>query len=63
MTTLLVRKGDWHDTEGIRLLLEHGADPNAMAFWKNSPLHHAVLRDNRLANIALMLDHGGEIRH
>jgi hypothetical protein len=60
MTTLLVRKGDWHDTEGIRLLLEHGADPNAMAFWKNSPLHHAVLRDNRLANIALMLDHGGD---
>jgi ankyrin repeat protein len=60
MTTLLLRKGDWHDTEGIRLVLEHGADPNAMAFWKNSALHHAVLRDNRLANIALLLDHRGD---
>ncbi len=60
MTTLLLRKGDWHDTEGIRLMLEHGADPNAMTRWKNSALHHAVLRDNRLANIALMLDHGGD---
>jgi ankyrin repeat protein len=60
MTTLLLRKGDWHDTEGIRLMLEHGADPNATAHWENSSLHHAILRDNRLANIALLLDHGGD---
>jgi ankyrin repeat protein len=60
MTTLLLRKGDWHDTEGIRLMLEHGADPNATAHWENSSLHHALRRDNRLANIALLLDHGGD---
>ena len=29
MSTLLLRKADWHDTEGIRLVLAHGADPNA----------------------------------
>ncbi len=60
MTTLLLRKGDWHDTEGIRLTLEHGADPNAMTRWGNSALHHTLRRDNRLANIALLLDHGGD---
>jgi ankyrin repeat protein len=60
MTTLLLRKGDWHDTEGIRLMLEHGADPNDMTRWGNSAFQHTVLRDNRLANIALMLDHGGD---
>jgi hypothetical protein len=60
MTTLLLRKGDWHDTEGIRLMLEYGADPNDMTRWGNSALHHALRRDNRLANIALMLDHGGD---
>ena len=60
MTTLLVRKGDWHDTEGIRLLLEHGADPNAMKPWGNSALHHVIMRDNRLANIELLLDRGAD---
>jgi ankyrin repeat protein len=60
MTTLLLRKGDWHDTEGIRLVLEHGADPNDMTRWGNSALHHTLKRDNLLANIALLLDHGGD---
>lgn len=60
LTTLLLRKGDWHDTEGIRLMLEFGADPNAMTRWGNSALHHTLRRDNRLANIALLLDHGGD---
>jgi ankyrin repeat protein len=30
-----------------------------MTRWGNSALHHALRRDNCLANIALMLDHGG----
>jgi ankyrin repeat protein len=60
MTTLLLRKGDWHDTEGIRLLLAYGADPNAMTRWGNSALQHALRRDNQLASIALLLDHGGD---
>jgi ankyrin repeat protein len=60
MTTLLLRKGDWHDTEGIRLMLEFGADPNDMTRWGNSAFQHTLRRDNRLANIALLLDHGGD---
>jgi ankyrin repeat protein len=60
LTTLLLRKADWHDTEGIRLLLAHGADPNAMTRWGFTALQQAVRRDNRLENIALLLDHGAD---
>jgi ankyrin repeat protein len=60
MTTLLLRKADWHDTEGIRMLLEHGADPNAMTRWSHTALHQALRRDNRLVNIALFLEHGAD---
>src|SRR6266699_1223676 len=28
LATMLLRKADWHDYEGIVYLLEHGADPN-----------------------------------
>ncbi len=58
LATLLLRKGDWHDTEGIRLLLEHGADPNDMTRWGATALHHVLKRDNRLQNVTLLLDHG-----
>ncbi|HEY2529632.1 MAG TPA: hypothetical protein VGJ20_17075 [Xanthobacteraceae bacterium] len=27
---LLRRKCDWHDAQGLRLVLEHGGDPNAV---------------------------------
>jgi ankyrin repeat protein len=60
MTTLLLRKADWHDTEGIRLLLQHGADPNAMTRWGVTALHQALRRDNRLESITLLLDHGAD---
>ncbi len=60
MTTLLLRKCDWHDTNGIRLLLENGADPNAMTRWDCTALHQALRRDNRLENVALLLDHGAD---
>jgi ankyrin repeat protein len=59
-TTLLLRKADWHDTEGMRLLLEYGANPNAMTRWGVTALHQALRRDNRLANIQLLLDHGAD---
>lgn len=58
LTTLLLRKGDWHDTEGIRLMLEHGADPNAMTRWGETALHQVLKRDNGIENVILLLDHG-----
>ena len=33
LTTMLLRKADIHDYEGMKYLLEHGADPNRMTRW------------------------------
>jgi len=57
---MLLRKADWHDYEGIRYLLEHGADPNRMTLWGYTALHQALRRDNALQNIELMLEHGAD---
>lgn len=58
LNTMLLRKADWHDVEGIRYMLEHGADPNQMTVWGKTALHQAVQRDNSLKIIELLLDHG-----
>jgi len=57
---MLVRKADWHDYDGIKYLLEHGADPNHITMWGYTALHQALRRDNHLRNIELMLDHGAD---
>lgn len=58
LATLLVRKHDWHDLEGVRLLLGQGIDLNGP--WRWNPLHHALARDNALMAIELLLDHGAD---
>jgi ankyrin repeat protein len=60
LTTLLIRKADWHDEEGMQWLLERGANPNRTSQWKNSPFYHSVLRDNSLDMIKLLLGHGAD---
>jgi ankyrin repeat protein len=60
LTTLLVRKHDWHDYEGVKWLLEHALDPNRRSHWGFPALHHALQRDNDLRIIALLLDHGAD---
>jgi ankyrin repeat protein len=60
LATMLLRKADWHDYDGMRLLLEHGADPNRMTHWGYTALHQALRRDNALANIELLLKHGAD---
>jgi ankyrin repeat protein len=63
LTLMLVRKADWHDIDGARFLLEHGANPNERwGLHGLSALHHGIERDNALEMIALMLDHGGDPR-
>ena len=59
---MLLRKADWHDYEGMKYLLEHGADPNLMTMWGYTALHQALRRDNHLRNIELLLDHGADPR-
>lgn len=60
LTTMLLRKADWHDYDGITFLLEHGADPNRMTRWGLTALHQALRRDNDLKNIEAMLDNGAD---
>lgn len=58
LTSMLVRKLDWHDKGGVEFLLSHGVDPDRMTRWGHLALHHALRRDNSLEIIQLLLDHG-----
>lgn len=59
LATILLRKADFHDYEGIKMVLAAGADPNRMTRWHYTALHQALRRDNALKNIEVMLDYGG----
>jgi ankyrin repeat protein len=60
LTTMLHRKLDWTDLAGVRWLLAHGADPNAVSAWGHRALHHSLARDNRLALLEALLDFGAD---
>jgi ankyrin repeat protein len=62
LALMVVRKHDWHDTEGLKYLLEHGADPDVPWGPGNYPMHHGIRRDNGSEMIALLLDHGADPR-
>jgi len=59
-STMLLRKADWHDYEGIKYLLEKGVDPNRMTRWGYTALHQAIRRDNALKIVEVMLDHDAD---
>jgi ankyrin repeat protein len=60
LATMLLRKADWHDADGVRWLLEHGADPNRMSGWGWTALHQAIRRDNHREIVEAMLDHSAD---
>ncbi len=60
LATMLLRKHDWHDYDGIHWLLEHGADPNRTTQWRRTALHQAVQRDNAFEIFEVSLDHGAD---
>jgi ankyrin repeat protein len=60
INTLLLRKCDWHDFEGVRMMLEHGANPNSITIWGVGALHQAVGRDNHIKTLELLLDYGAD---
>ena len=60
LCTMLLRKSDWHDLDGMRLLLAHGANPNTLTRWGHTALHQALRRDNHLTMIETLLDHGAD---
>jgi ankyrin repeat protein len=57
LSLMLVRKHDWHDLEGVKYLLAHGADPNLKRPRGWYPLNHALSRNNALEIIEQLLDH------
>jgi ankyrin repeat protein len=59
---MLLRKTDWHDYDGIKLLLDHGVDPNGMSRFGKTALHNAVISDNRIEIVELLLDRGADPR-
>jgi ankyrin repeat protein len=60
LTAMLHRKLDWTDLDGVRWLLEHGADANAVSPWGDRALHHALARDNALPLLEVLLDFGAD---
>ena len=60
LATILLRKTDWHHEEAIRWLLERGVDPNRMTQWGKTALHNALVSDNSLAIIEVLLEHGAD---
>jgi len=60
LACMLLRKADWHDEEGLKLLLAFGADPNLQPHFGFTALHQSVRRDNRLSTIKLLLDNGAD---
>ncbi len=62
LSLMLIRKHDWHDYEGAKYLLERGVDPNSQREPGWIPIHHAIARNNSLAMLELLLDHGADPR-
>jgi ankyrin repeat protein len=60
LAMMLLRKADWHDPEGVEILLAHGADPNRSTQWGNNALHNAVVSDNGIEIVRAMLDAGAD---
>ncbi len=60
LSWMLLRKADWHDLEGLRMVLEHGGDPKLVPVFGGNALDWALRRDNRLEAIALLLDYGAD---
>jgi ankyrin repeat protein len=60
LATMLLRKTDCHHFEGIKWLLEQGVNPNRTTYWGKTALHNAILSDNALRIIEVLLDHGAD---
>jgi ankyrin repeat protein len=60
LITMMHRKLDWHDKEGVAWLLSKGADPNLLTGWGRRTLHHALGRDVPIDFYELILDHGAD---
>jgi ankyrin repeat protein len=60
LNMMLLRKTDWHDVEGVRAILDHGAEVNRMTRWGKTALHNALISGNGMDIIDLLLDRGAD---
>jgi len=60
LAVMLLRKSDLHDYDGIKLVLDAGADVNRMSRSGRPALHHAILCDNSLKIIVRLLARGAD---
>lgn len=60
LATILLRKTDWHDYEGLKWLLERGVDPNSGTQWGKTAFHNAALSDNGIEFFEVLLEHGAD---
>jgi hypothetical protein len=60
LATMLHRKLDWTSLDGVRWLLRHGADPNAVTAWGDRALHHSLGRDNALPLLEALVEFGAD---
>ena len=60
LNTVLLRKADWHDENGMQLALEYGANPNYMTHWGFTALHQSLRRDNGIVMIEMLLNSGAD---
>lgn len=59
--TVLLRKLDFDDIEGVKVILQSGIDPNHPGIWGKTALHQAIMRGRSLAIIELIIQHGGDV--
>jgi ankyrin repeat protein len=62
LAMMLIRKIDWHDIDGVKYLLEHGAPADGEQKRGWLALHHALARGSDLEVLTLLLDHGADPR-
>ena len=60
LTTMLLRKCDWHDEVGLQMVLDHGGDPNAPTLWGYTALHQSIRRDNGMQLIRPLMEFGAD---
>ncbi len=60
LNMMLLRKTDWHDYDGLKMLLDAGVDPNRITRWGKTALHNALLSNNGIEMIDLLLDRGAD---
>lgn len=59
--TVLLRKLDFEDFDGVQAILDLGCDVNHQGYWNKSPLHQAIMRGRSLAIVKLLIDRGADV--